>query len=70
MEEIILRHKDGSVFRGDPTECARVLMSSGLALECTTGVPYGRWEAEEFCKRFQLNPMTIRRDVGDRRIFT
>lgn len=64
-----LKKRSGEVFEGTPYECARVLMRSALEYEIRTeGQVYARWEAEDFCALFGIDPMIVRRDLGDRRL--
>lgn len=67
MNEVILHRKDGREFKGTPMDCARILMSDGLKIEYQYGQPYGRWEAEDFCRAFNIDIMNLRHELGDKR---
>jgi hypothetical protein len=66
---IKLSKKNGETFEGTPYECARKLMRDALEWEISMhGSVYARWEAEDFCATFGIDPLIIRRDLGDLRL--
>jgi len=63
-KEIRMRRKDGIEFTGSPVECAERLMKDALNHRLHTGQPYAVWEAEDFCRHFNLEPLQVAKDVG------
>lgn len=63
---IRLRGKDGREYVGTPRDCALVLMADALQIYLRNQLhAMALWEAEDFCRQFDIDPRDIRRELKD-----